>query len=349
MKFIIMFGAIILAVVLGMLPKPEKPKSLLWKLMVVILTMAALLFTLIPPVAGNLTTLPLLENGYYDNLDLKVNVQKDKINYDTENKFWNLKIENKRGILTDNLIIRLETLPDEFNNDDFFILNVSYDENQNSLIYNETVAKNPSVIYPFVPSLEERIRILNLHVPMAWISVVAFLLGMIYSVRFLRTKNFEYDDKAAASAALGTLFAILATVTGMLWAKYNWGSYWNWDPRQTSILILILIYAAYFALRSAIENDESKARLSSVYSIIAFVTVPFLIFILPRMSGGLHPGSADDVNAGPVISNQESALDSIMVYSFGLSLLAFTLIFFWMLNVHIRYRYLKRKSLINTK
>jgi heme exporter protein C len=253
----------------------------------------------------------------------------------------------QKGIVTDKIVVKSENLPEEFNKHDFFILNVSYDKEINSLVYIETIKKNPKVIYPFVPSLEERIKILNLHVPMAWVSVIAFLIGMIYSVRFLKTKDFDFDDKAVVSAALGTLFAILATVTGMLWAKYNWGSYWNWDPRQTSILILILIYAAYFALRSAIDNEESKARLSSVYSIIAFVTVPFLIFILPRMSGGLHPGSAEDVNAGPVISQQQSALDSVMVYSFGLSLLAFTLIFFWMLNIHIRYRYLKRKSLTN--
>lgn len=347
MKFVIMFGAILIAVLMGMLPKPEKRKSMIWKLFTIITLLIAIAITLIPPISGNLSTLVLLEKGYYDKLDLDLKLVEGSAKFIDETQNWEIKFTNEHNNITDKLIVKSTNLPDEFKNNSHFILNVSYDKKANAVIYHKIKSVNPSLWYPFVPNLEERIRILNLHVPMAWISVVAYMIGMIYSIRFLRTKNFDYDDKNVVAASLGTLFAVLATVTGMLWAKYNWGSYWNWDPRQTSILILILIYAAFFALRSAIENDESRARLSSVYSIIAFITVPFLIFILPRMAGGLHPGSAEDVNAGPVISQQQSALDSLMVYSFGLSLLSFTLMFFWMFNIQIRYKILRRKSLTN--
>jgi heme exporter protein C len=129
----------------------------------------------------------------------------------------------------------------------------------------------------------------------------------------------------------------------MLWAKYNWGNYWNWDPRQTSIFVLILIYAAFFALRAAIDNPERKAKLSSVYSIISFITVPFLVFVLPRMASGLHPGSADDVNAGPLVSAQPNALDTNLVWGFGLSLFAFTVIYFWLFNLLVRMNIIKNK------
>lgn len=129
---------------------------------------------------------------------------------------------------------------------------------------------------PNIPALGDKARVLYFHVPMSWISVVAFVMSLWYAVRFLKSKEISYDIKSFSAAQLGFLFCILATATGSLWAKFNWGSFWNWDPRQTSIFILLLIYGAYFALRSAIDAEEQKARLSSVYAIIAGITMPFL-------------------------------------------------------------------------
>ena len=340
MKFFIMFGAIILAVLMGMLPSIDKQKKIWWKAFVVVMVAFAIIFTLLPPVAGNITSIALLQRGFEEDLNIEFIVNEDiKI----EDDHWIMPIDHQYDVLTEKLVISNEEQLKLISKAETFLGNVTYNEDEHKLYLQSIEDINPGMLYPFVPNLAERIRILNLHVPLAWICVVAYLISMVYSIRYLKTKEFEFDTKAAASAALGTLFAILATVTGMLWAKYNWGSYWNWDPRQTSILFLILIYAAYFALRSAIDNHETKAKLSAVYAIIAFVTVPFLVFILPRLTGGLHPGSADDVNAGPVISKQGSALDSTMIYSFGVSLFAFTMLFFWMLNIHIRYKLEERK------
>ena len=125
---------------------------------------------------------------------------------------------------------------------------------------------------------------------------------MYYGIRYLRKRDITDDIRSSSAAGLGLLFCILATVTGAVWAKFNWGSFWNWDPRETSIFVLLLIYGAYFSLRSAIEVEEKRATLSSVYSIIAAVTVPFFVFIMPRIMTGLHPGAAGDPDgAGPVI------------------------------------------------
>jgi len=140
------------------------------------------------------------------------------------------------------------------------------------------------------------------------------------------------------------VFCILATVTGAVWAKFTWGEYWSWDPRQTSIFALLLIYGALFALRSAVENEEKRATLSAVYSIIAFVTVPFFVFIMPRIMKGLHPGSADDTNAGPVVNFK---MNSNMYLVFVLSVVAFTILYFWMWRVGSRSLNIKEKLLKN--
>ena len=187
---------------------------------------------------------------------------------------------------------------------------------------------------PVIPGLEEKARIIFFHVPTAWLSVVAFLTSMVYAVQFLRTRDLACDIRSSAAAGLGFMFCILATLTGAVWAKFNWGSYWNWDPRETSIFVLLLIYGAYFSLRSAVETEEKRATLSSAYSIIAAVTVPFFIFIMPRIMTGLHPGAkGDPEGAGPVVEFKMSPNMRVIFFS---SLIAFTLLFYWMFTLRVR-------------
>ena len=183
---------------------------------------------------------------------------------------------------------------------------------------------------PFIPALGDKARIIYLHVPMSWIAVLAFLVSMINSIGYLKSRDLNKDLVAYSSAEIGFLFSILATITGSLWAKFNWGSFWNWDPRETSIFILLLIYGAYFSLRSAIENPEQKAKLSSVYSIIAFVTVPFFIFIMPRIVESLHPEDAIINKQGKITMNP------VMLSIFLSSLAGFTMFYFWMLDLKVR-------------
>lgn len=181
---------------------------------------------------------------------------------------------------------------------------------------------------PPATGLGETARILFFHVPMAWLATLAFLISAISSIQYLRTHKLNFDLWATSSAHLGLIFAILATVTGSIWAKRIWHSYWNWDPRETSIFILLLIYAAYFALRSAIDIEEQKAKLSAVYAIVAFVTVPFLIFIIPRVYESLHPD--------PLINPEgKIKMDSRMLQVFISSLGGFTVLFYWMLKLKV--------------
>ena len=182
---------------------------------------------------------------------------------------------------------------------------------------------------PGIGNMGDRARIIFFHVPMAWVSVLAFTMGLFYGAMYLKKKDIIYDYKAAASAGLGLLFSILATVTGAIWAKFDWGTYWNWDPRQTSIFVLILIYGAYFALRSAIESDETRAKLSSVYTILAGITVPFFIFILPRIVETLHPD--------PIVNTQgKIKMDGKMQGIFFSSLAGFTALYLWIFSLKVR-------------
>jgi heme exporter protein C len=125
------------------------------------------------------------------------------------------------------------------------------------------------------------------------------------------------------------MFCFLATVTGAIWAKFSWGTYWNWDPRQTSIFVLLLIYGAYFALRSAIEVEEKRATLAAAYSIIAAVTMPFFMFIMPRILASLHPE--------PILNTQGKVqMNPTMLVVFLSSLAGFTGLYYWIWNLHVR-------------
>lgn len=204
--------------------------------------------------------------------------------------------------------------------------------------------------FPLIPGLEDKAKIIFFHVPTAWITVLAYLFAMFYGIKYLKFKEISYDLKSVSAASLGLMFCLLATITGSVWAKFNWGSFWHWDPRETSIFILLLIYGAYFALRSALEGEDKRARLSAIYSIIAFITTPFFIFIMPRIMVGLHPGALEidaatgqvQASASPVI---QFKMDPNMRIVFFVSLFAFTILFFWMWN--LTYRVLKLEYKLN--
>jgi heme exporter protein C len=173
-------------------------------------------------------------------------------------------------------------------------------------------------------------RVFFFHVPMAWIAVLAFLLSLIFSLQYLRKKDLNYDAQARTAARLGLLFTVLATISGSIFAKTSWGSFWNWDPRETSIFILLLIYGAYFALRSAVEIPERKASLSAVYAILAFFTVPFLVFVIPRVYQSLHP------NDTVINTRLKMQMSSSILITFLASLVGFTWLFVWIFRLETK-------------
>ncbi|GIV17828.1 MAG: hypothetical protein KatS3mg022_3263 [Armatimonadota bacterium] len=173
----------------------------------------------------------------------------------------------------------------------------------------------------------EAARMVVFHVPCAILTFVAFLVNAVYSWHYLRLRHPLADAKANAAAELGMLFAVLATVTGSLFAMEQWGSAWNWDPRETSIVMLMLVYAAYFVLRGAVEEKSKRARLSAAYALLAFPAMIFLIWILPRIVESLHPTNTLFSRSGLDPSYR------ITLWSFFAGLLA---VFIWMFRLRLR-------------
>ena len=121
-------------------------------------------------------------------------------------------------------------------------------------------------------------RIIFYHVPAAWTAFLGFFVALVASVIHLATKNLKYDAVAVAATEVSLAFAVANLITGMFWGRIIWGIWWTWDPRLTSMLVCVLLYAGYLMLRQAIEDPTARARAAAVLSIFAFVDVPIVFF-----------------------------------------------------------------------
>lgn len=134
-------------------------------------------------------------------------------------------------------------------------------------------------------------RIIFWHLPCAILSSICFFAGPICGVAYLRTKKDVWDVRAESFMELGAILGILTLVTGMLFAKVEWGEWWNWDPRQTSFLLVMLIISAYLVLRAAFSERSTRAANSSAYAAASLLPNIFLLFVFPRLPQvlSLHP------------------------------------------------------------
>lgn len=148
---------------------------------------------------------------------------------------------------------------------------------------------------PQLSILEETARNLYFHVPM-WFSLMGLTVVSAYhSLRYLQTGEQIRDMRAREAARVAMVFGLIGIVTGMMWARFTWyegtNKWWNFDPKQSMAAILLLIYGAYFVLRSGIDAMEKRGRIAAVYNLFAVVTMPFLLYVLPRQMQSLHPGA----------------------------------------------------------
>jgi heme exporter protein C len=194
------------------------------------------------------------------------------------------------------------------------------------------------VIYGFlidVPRLHilnETIRNSFFHIPMWFAMLFMFIFSVVYAIRYLRDGNLQNDLYAVEFANLGLFFGVLGLVTGMIWARFTWGEFWSGDPKQNGTAIGLLIYLAYMVLRSALEDREQRARISSVYNIFAFSMLIPLMYILPRFTDSLHPGSGG--NQGFAMIDFDNKL-RLGLYP---AIIGWTILGFWIASLRIRIR-----------
>ncbi|HSC52635.1 MAG TPA: cytochrome c biogenesis protein CcsA [Phnomibacter sp.] len=189
--------------------------------------------------------------------------------------------------------------------------------------------------------VNESIRNLYYHVPMWFGMIILMTVSVIYSIKHLRSSQLVFDIKSRYFAATGMLFGVLGIVTGATWANYTWGEPWSNDIKQILAAIALLIYAAYFILRSSIDDIDKKARVSAVYNIFAYTMLFPTLFILPRMYDSLHPGG----EGNPAMSQKD--IDPLMRVIFWPAVIGWTLLGVWISTLYIRLQIAKDRSILH--
>lgn len=138
-------------------------------------------------------------------------------------------------------------------------------------------------------------RIFYIHMGCNFGALAGFLVSLIGSIVYLITRNMDWDRVTQASVEVGTLFGIGLTISGAIWARPTWNTYWTWDPRLTTATITILIYVAYLLFRNGIDNRRSRALFGNIYALFAFLTIP-LTYYSARWFRSIHPIVWDGAN-----------------------------------------------------
>jgi heme exporter protein C len=190
---------------------------------------------------------------------------------------------------------------------------------------------------PTLPILHESIRNLYFHVPMWFAMIVIYSVAVVNSIRYLQTNNEKYDLIAVESVNTGLLFGFVGLLSGMIWANFTWGSPWPNDPKLNSAAIATLMYLAYTVLRSSLDEEQKRAKISAIYNIFAFPVMVVLLFVLPRLTDSLHPGNGGNPGFGAY------DLDSNMRLVFYPAVLGWIGIAVWIMNIRFRIRKLENK------
>ncbi|MEM6736411.1 MAG: cytochrome c biogenesis protein CcsA [Bacteroidota bacterium] len=190
---------------------------------------------------------------------------------------------------------------------------------------------------PRLPILNETIRVLHFHVPMWFGMIFLFTGSLVYAIRYLKTGDNRFDIYSYQLANVGIVFGVLGLLSGMIWANYTWGEPWSNDPQQNASAVSMLIYFAYFVLRGSVQDEQQKNRISAVYNIFAFSLMVPLLFILPRLSDSLHPGSGGN----PGFNAYD--LDSNLRKVFYVAIVGWSLLGYWFGTIAVRQSLIKQR------
>jgi len=190
---------------------------------------------------------------------------------------------------------------------------------------------------PDLPIVHQSIRNLFFHVGMWFAMLVIFTVSFIYSIRYLSGFKTDNDIVAQEASKVGVFFGILGIATGMIWAKFTWGSWWVNDPKLNGAAVSLLVYFAYLVLRNSLNEEQKRAKVSAVYNIFAYVLLIVFIGILPHLAqGSIHPG---DTSSPLTIG----ALDNNLRLVFYPAVVGWILLAVWILELKVKIYKLERK------
>ena len=169
-------------------------------------------------------------------------------------------------------------------------------------------------------------RIFYIHIPLAWLGMLSVIILAVFSIAYLITRNIKWDNLAYSTAELGFILITLVLVTGMIWSKAEWTVWWTWDPKLTTTVILWFIYLAYIMLRKYGPSDLRGASYGAVLGIRGAIDVP-MIYMAANWWSSAHP----ELNIGP-LSDQSSSVNSEMMMTLLVSLIAYTMLYIIILN-----------------
>jgi heme exporter protein C len=181
----------------------------------------------------------------------------------------------------------------------------------------------------------DTVRIMYLHVPAAWLSMMCYTLMSVSAIGTLVWRHPLADLSARAAAPLGAAFTLLALITGSLWGKPMWGTYWVWDARLTSVFILFLMYLGLIALNRAMDDPSKAARVCAVLILVGFVNIPIIKFSVDWWNT-LHQPESILRAGGP-------AIDAEFLWPLFTMALAFTALFFTLYIMAVRNEIWRRR------
>jgi heme exporter protein C len=182
-------------------------------------------------------------------------------------------------------------------------------------------------------------RVFYFHVAAGWVGMLAFLVAAIAGVAYLAKGNRKWDIVGLSAIEIGIVFAFINIVTGSIWARPIWNTWWTWDPRLTTATVMELIYVAYLMLRQGIEDPDRRARFGAVYAIVGFLSVP-LTFFSARLFRTIHPVVIGSNEAG---AQGQFDMTPLMLQTFMFSLITFSFVFADLLWHRIRLGQLAEK------
>jgi len=182
-------------------------------------------------------------------------------------------------------------------------------------------------------------RIFYTHVSVGWVGMIGFLLALVAGIVYLSTGKKRWDIIGLAGVEVGLVFAFLNIISGSVWAKATWNTWWVWEPRLITATIMELIYIAYVMLRQSIDEPDRRARFGAIYAIVGFVSVP-LTFLSIRIWNSIHPVVIASGDAG---ADTGMNMSSDMRMAFFFALFTFTVIGITLLWHRIRLGFLSDK------